>query len=385
MLRLKKISITQFKNYNFSTFSFTERVVGICGLNGKGKTNLLDAIHYLCFTKSYFSKTDSAFIQFEKDGFRLEGSVMANYTKTDTDSEDSSSNKDHLNQIGNLDNKDDQIVCIFRGVGKKEFLLNGVPYAKYSEHIGKYPCVMIEPDDIGLITGGSEDRRKFLDTLLCQIDAEYLQQLIIYTKVLQQRNSLLKRFAEQAKTDEGLLEVLDQQLIKPGNYIYSVRKAFTAQIIPLVQQFYKQIANNDEQVTLQYESHLNNATFESILIQYREKDGFLQRTNGGIHKDDISIALNGQVFKNIASQGQRKSLLFALKLAEFELLKVNKGFAPLLLLDDVFEKLDDQRMQNLLNWVCNDNDGQVFITDTHKKRLEDAFIELETSYQIIEL
>ena len=385
MLRLKKISITQFKNYNFSTFSFTERVVGICGLNGKGKTNLLDAIHYLCFTKSYFSKTDSAFIQFEKDGFRLEGSVMANYTKADTDSEDSSSNKDHLNQIGNLDNKDDQIVCIFRGVGKKEFLLNGVPYAKYSEHIGKYPCVMIEPDDIGLITGGSEDRRKFLDTLLCQIDAEYLQQLIIYTKVLQQRNSLLKRFAEQAKTDEGLLEVLDQQLIKPGNYIYSVRKAFTAQIIPLVQQFYKQIANNDEQVTLLYESHLNNATFESILIQYREKDGFLQRTNGGIHKDDISIALNGQVFKNIASQGQRKSLLFALKLAEFELLKVNKGFAPLLLLDDVFEKLDDQRMQNLLNWVCNDNDGQVFITDTHKKRLEDAFIELETSYQIIEL
>jgi DNA replication and repair protein RecF len=195
----------------------------------------------------------------------------------------------------------------------------------------------------------------------------------------------LKRFAEQAKTDEGLLEVLNQQLTKPGNYIYSVRKAFTAQIIPLVQQFYKQIANNDEQVTLQYESHLNNATFESILNQYREKDGFLQRTNGGIHKDDISIALNGQVFKNIASQGQRKSLLFALKLAEFELLKVNKGFAPLLLLDDVFEKLDDQRMQNLLHWVCNDNDGQVFITDTHKKRLEDAFIELETSYQIIEL
>ena len=385
MLRLTKISITQFKNYTFSTFSFTERVVGICGLNGKGKTNLLDAIHYLCFTKSYFSKTDSAFIQFEKDGFRLEGSVMANYTNADTDTEDISSNKDHLNQIGNLDNKDDQIVCIFRGVGKKEFLLNGVPYAKYSEHIGKYPCVMIEPDDIGLITGGSEDRRKFLDTLLCQIDSEYLQQLIIYTKVLQQRNSLLKRFAEQAKTDEGLLEVLDQQLVKPGNYIYSVRKTFSAQIIPLVQQFYKQIANNDEQVTLQYESHLNNANFESILIQYREKDGFLQRTNGGIHKDDISIALNGQVFKNIASQGQRKSLLFALKLAEFELLKVNKGFAPLLLLDDVFEKLDDQRMQNLLHWVCNDNDGQVFITDTHKKRLEDAFIELETSYQIIEL
>ena len=370
MLRLTKISITQFKNYNLSAFSFNERVVGICGLNGMGKTNLLDAVHYLCFTKSYFSKADTAFIQFEKDGFRLEGSIIP-----------------HLSSGNPLPDsaENDQIVCVFRGVGKKEFSLNAVPYAKYSEHIGKYPCVMIEPDDIGLITGGSEDRRKFLDTLLCQIDAQYLQQLINYNKILQQRNSLLKRFAEQGKTDESLLEVLDQQLIQPGNYIYTVRKDYTTKIIPLVQQFYKQIANNNEQVALQYDSHLNQANFENILKQYREKDGFLQRTNGGIHKDDISISLNGQIFKNIASQGQRKSILFALKLAEFELLKLNKGFAPLLLLDDVFEKLDDLRMQNLLHWVCNENDGQVFITDTHRKRLEDAFIELGADYQIIEL
>ena len=370
MLRLTKISITQFKNYSLSAFSFDERVVGICGLNGKGKTNLLDAIHYLCFTKSYFSKSDTAFIQFEKDGFRLEGSVTPALPNS--------------NQIADSNEKD-QIVCVYRGVGKKDFSLNGVPYVKYSEHIGKYPCVMIEPDDISLITGGSEDRRKFLDTLLCQIDAQYLQQLINYNKILQQRNSLLKRFAEQGKSDESLLEVLDQQLIPPGNYIYSIRKEYTAKIIPLVQQFYKQIANNDELVTLQYDSHLNQSSFESILNQYREKDGFLQRTNGGIHKDDISIFLNGQVFKNIASQGQRKSILFALKLAEFEILTINKGFAPLLLLDDVFEKLDDSRMQNLLHWVCNENDGQVFITDTHKKRLEDAFVELGAHYQIIEL
>jgi DNA replication and repair protein RecF len=356
MFQLSKISLTQFKNYDFATFNFTERVIGICGLNGKGKTNLLDAIYYLCFTKSYFSKTDSLNTLFNKDGFRLEGKIS-----------------------------NDTIVCIFRGAGKKEVLLNDIAYEKFSHHIGKFPCVMIAPDDIELITGGSEGRRTFVDTILSQMDADYLQHLIIYTKVLQQRNSLLKRFAEQGKTDWNLLEVLDEQLILPGNYIYEKRKAFTEQLIPLVQQFYKQIANVEEFVTLQYESQLNNNSFNALLNQFREKDFILQRSNGGIHKDDISIQLNGQVFKNIASQGQRKSLLFALKLAEFELLKMNKGFAPLLLLDDVFEKLDDNRMQNLLHWVCNENEGQVFITDTHRDRLEAAFIELDTSYQIIEL
>jgi DNA replication and repair protein RecF len=260
-----------------------------------------------------------------------------------------------------------------------------VPYEKMSQHIGNFPAVMIAPDDIELITGGSEERRRFVDTVISQMDAEYLLQLIQYNKVLQQRNSLLKRFAEQGKTDWSLLEVLDEQLIKPGNYIYHQRKNFTAALIPLVQNFYNQIADNAETVTLQYESQLNNSDFNSILNQYRQKDFMLQRSNGGIHKDDISLQLNTQSFKNTASQGQRKSLLFALKLAEFELLKANKGFAPLLFLDDVFEKLDDNRMQQLLHWVCNQNEGQVFITDTHKDRLEMAFIALKTAYQIIEL
>lgn len=360
MLRLTKIIITQFKNYSFSSFAFSERVTGICGLNGKGKTNLLDAIYYLCFTKSYFSRSDAYNIQFDKEGFRLE----ALYKK---------------------DNKDEKLVCIHRGAAKKELLLNDIEYEKFSSHIGRFTCVMIAPDDVQLITGGSEDRRRFIDTLLSQVDAGYLQQLIIYTKVLQQRNSLLKRFAEQGKTDWQLLEVLDEQLVKPGNYIFLQRKKLNDQLIPLVQKFYNQIANNGEVVMLQYESQLNTQSFEAIMNQYREKDFILQRTNGGIHKDDMLIQLNGQVFKNIASQGQRKSLLFALKLAEFEILKINKGFAPLLLLDDVFEKLDDQRMQNLLNWVCNENDGQVFITDTHKERLAEAFVNLNTNYQVIEL
>ena len=365
MIFFEKISLTQFKNYTFSSFDFNERIVGICGLNGMGKTNLLDAVYYLCFTKSYFTKIDSQNTQFNMVGFRLEGMVKHQQAETDKTAE--------------------KIVSIFRGSGKKEFSLNEVPYSKFSEHIGKFPCVMIAPDDIELITGSSDERRKYLDTILCQIDAVYLQQLIVYNKVLQQRNSLLKRFAEQGKTDWPLLEVLDEQLMVPGKYIYLKRKDICIQLIPLVQQFYHEIADNTEKVALLYDSRLNDTDFESLLNRCREKDFILQRTNGGIHKDDLSILLNEQVFKNIASQGQRKSLLFALKLAEFELLKINKGFTPVLLLDDVFEKLDTLRMQNLLQRVCKENDGQVFITDTHKERLTDAFDSIKANYQIIEI
>lgn len=380
MRRFTKITITQFKNYSFSTFNFTERIIGICGLNGKGKTNLLDAIYYLSFTKSYFTKTDTLNSQFNADGFRLEGIIEPVVTNSPLVLAD-----DFIQQPTNALTQPSKIVCVFKGAGKKEIALNDVPYLKFSEHIGKFPCVIIAPDDVELITGGSEDRRRFIDTVISQMDAAYLQQLIVYTKVLQQRNSLLKKFAEQGKVDWTLLEVMDEQMIVPGNYIYQKRKDFTQELFPLVQQFYKQIANNDEQIALVYESNLNDNSFETILNQLRQKDFILQRSNGGIHKDDISIQLNEQVFKTTASQGQRKSLLFALKLAEFELLKNNKGYAPTLLLDDVFEKLDKERMQNLLYWVCNKNEGQVFITDTHKTRLQDAFDGLKIKCQIIEL
>lgn len=360
MLFLSKITLTQFKNYDLSSFAFKERVIGICGLNGRGKTNLLDAIYYCCFTKSYFSKTDGLSIQFDQDGFRLEA-------------------------IFKTAAEDQKLTCISRLAGKKELLLNDVLYEKFSQHIGKFPAVMVAPDDIELITGGSEERRRFMDTVLSEMDAGYLQDLIKYNKVLQQRNSLLKRFAEQGKTDWPLLEVLDEQLMEPGNGIHEKRKQFSASLIPLVQQFYTQIAGNNEKVSIQYNSQLNETDFHGLLDQYREKDFLLQRSNAGIHKDDIAMQLDGQPFKTTASQGQRKSLLFALKLAEFELLKINKGFAPLLLLDDVFEKLDDNRMQQLLHWVCNENSGQVFITDTHRERLAEAFEKLGADYQIVEL
>ncbi len=378
MFYINKIAITQFKNYNFSSFDFKERIIGICGLNGKGKTNLLDAVYYCCFTKSYFSKTDGLNVQFEKDGFRIEASSL--FSPVGGNEEDI---KGDTSLIGN--ERLFEIVCIYRGVGKKELLLNGIPYNKLSEHIGKFPAVMVAPDDIELITGGSEERRRYIDTIISQMDSDYLAQLIQYNKVLLQRNSLLKRFAEQGKTDWPLLEVLDEQLVKPGYFIYKKRNNFMKELIPLVQNFYEQIAGNNEAVTLEYESQLKLNSFESILNEVRQKDFLLQRSNGGIHKDDISMLLNDQSFKNTASQGQRKSLLFALKLAEFELLKINKGFAPLLFLDDVFEKLDDIRMQHLLNWVCIKNTGQVFITDTHRERLENAFKLIAVRYQVIEL
>ncbi len=360
MFTLNKITITHFKNYEFATFDFEQAVTGICGLNGVGKTNLLDAIYYCCFTKSYFSGTDALHTRFGAEGFRLE----AYFTK---------------------EGKEQKLVCIYRGGGKKEILLNDVPYEKFSKHIGTFPAVMIAPDDIELITGKSEFRRKYIDTVLSQLDPGYLQQLIIYTKVLQQRNSLLKKMDEDKAGSLSVLEILDEQLLIPGNDIHTKRAAFLKELIPLVQQFYHMIADHAETIALQYSSQLNDETFHTLLTRHRQKDMLLQRSNAGIHKDDILFELNGQVFRHIASQGQRKSLLFALKLAEYSLLKKNKGFAPVLLLDDVFEKLDSIRMQQLLSWVCRENEGQVFITDTHRDRLEEAFDSLDVEFQIIEL
>lgn len=360
MLRLRKIIITHFKNYELSSFEFTKNVIGISGLNGMGKTNLLDAVYYCCFTKSYFTNTDSLNINFEKDGFRLES--------------------DFENNTGTQ-----KVICINRGTGKKEFSINDIQYEKLAKHIGVLPAVIIAPDDVEIIIGGSEGRRRYLDSVICQVDVEYLQQLIIYNKVLLQRNSLLKRFAEQGKTDNELLEVINNQLIVPAQFVFEKRMIFTQKLIPLIEDFYHKIADNNELVNFVYTSKLQTESFKEILTQSFEKDRIIQRTTEGIHKDDIHFTLNGQMFKSIASQGQRKSLLFALKLAQYQLLKNYKSYSPILLLDDVFEKLDEKRMNRLLHWVCNENGGQVFITDTHKQRLENIFEQLNIDGQIIEL
>ena len=358
-----KIALTGYKNYQSQNFYFTERIIGICGLNGRGKTNLLDAVNYLCFTRSYFSKSDVLNVNFGAEGFRLEGELQNEMSK----------------EAGQ------KIICVYRASLKKDFYLNDIPYEKFSHHIGKFPCVLVAPDDIGMITGGSEERRKFMDTLISQLDAEYLQQLILYNKILAQRNSFLKNEFLKNTFDTGLMEVLDQQLVGPGNYIHKIRSQFSKQLFPAVQQFYQFISGNAEVVTLEYNSQLNENNLAQLLIASRQKDKLLQRTNVGIHKDDLNFLLNENIFKTIASQGQRKSLLFACKLAEFEILKKVKGFPPFLLLDDVFEKLDENRMKNLLEYVCQKNNGQVFITDTHRERLEIALSQFGNDVQIIEL
>jgi DNA replication and repair protein RecF len=360
MLQLQKITLTHFKNYDVASYNFTNQVVGICGLNGKGKTNLLDAIYYCCFTKSYFTASDNLNINFEKDGFRLE----AMFTN---------------------DNNPQKIIAINRGIGKKEFSLNDMPYTKLAAHIGLLPAVIIAPDDVEIIIGGSEGRRRYLDTIICQLDNEYLQQLIIYNKVLQQRNGLLKRFAEQKSVDTDLLQIINKQLAAPAKIIFEKRTFYCNKLIPLILQFYKDIAQNNEVINFYYNSPLQQDSMDNLLLQTFQKDSIIQRTSAGIHKDEIQFTINEQPFKTIASQGQRKSLLFALKLAQYQLLKDYKAYSPLLLLDDVFEKLDENRMERLLHWVCNENKGQVFITDTHKQRLLSIFEVLKIDGQIIEL
>jgi DNA replication and repair protein RecF len=329
-------------------------------MNGTGKTNLLDAIYYLSFTKSFFSRPDAQNVQRGKEGFRIEG--------------------EH-----ELNNKQQKIVCILRENNRKEFLVNDEAYKKFSAHIGKLPCVMIAPDDIALIAEGSEERRRFIDTILSQTIDGYLQNLIAYTTLLQQRNSFLKQAAEQGNIDDALLEILSNQLSDKGTYLFEQRKIFLDDFLPLANSFYKKIAGKDDAVIMKYESSLLHTNMIDLLKANRQKDLLLQRTTAGIHKDDIEFLMDDVAFKAQASQGQRKSLLFALKLAEWESLKRNKGFAPILLLDDVFEKLDEQRMHNLLHWVCNEGDGQVFITDTHKERLEVQLQQVGVDFQLIDL
>jgi DNA replication and repair protein RecF len=325
-----------------------------------GKTNLLDAIYYCCFTRSYFTKSDSLNVLSGAQGFRIEGNFIKNEQPL-------------------------QAVCILRETGRKEFLVQGEAYARFADHIGRIPCVIIAPDDVQIITGGSEERRRLLDALLSQLDNDYLKHLIDYNKVLQQRNGYLKSLAEKRETNLALLQVYDEQLAGYGGPIFKKRKEFLQQYIPRVYELYSQIAGAAEEIVLEYESQLLHQSFPSLLSGFREKDLLLQRTMGGIHRDDLGIRLRTQPFRAIASQGQRKSLLFALKLAEFETLKEEKGFPPLLLLDDVFEKLDEQRMHNLLMQVCAGNQGQLFITDTHEERIRQHFDALGKPFSIVRI
>lgn len=345
MLRMQSLTLTRFRNYVQRSFSFPERVIGICGSNGTGKTNLLDAIYYLSFSKSYFSRPDSQNVHHGMQGLRLEGHYL-------------------------LNDAPQQLVCILRENNRKELVLNGEEYKKFSDHIGRFPCVMIAPDDVVLVNGGSEERRKFIDTVISQINKPYLLNLIDYNKILQQRNSLLKQAAEYGRMDEALFEVLNEQLAEKGTAIFKERKQFLEHFLRLAGDIYTRIAGSDDGISLAYESQLLYGNLASLLKEGRAKDMQLQRTHTGIHRDDLVFTMNMVPFRAEASQGQRKSLLFALKLAEWQVIQDTRHFTPILLLDDVFEKLDEQRMLQLLQWVCTESDGQVFISDTHNDRLQ---------------
>lgn len=360
MFRLNHISFIQFRNYKQSRFIFSSDITGICGKNGTGKTNLLDAIYYLCFTKSYFSKTDIQNTQQGELGFRVDGQLT-------------------------LKNQTYNIAAVLRENGRKEFTVNSEVYSRFSAHIGRFPCVMIAPDDVEIITGTSEERRKFIDYTLSQIDSEYLQSLIDYNKLLQQRNSLLKQKAESGALDENLMDVITNQFIQSGNVIYNKRKQFLHELTPMIIDLYHDIAEGSEALKVSYKSHLESVHFRDLLKRNRVRDMALQRTTQGVHRDDLELSLNGYPFKTTGSQGQRKSLLFALKLAEFEVLQQHNGFPPLLLLDDIFEKLDEDRMKNLLFKVCVENKGQVFITDTHCDRLRQSLEQLQVEFELIKL
>jgi DNA replication and repair protein RecF len=369
MPHLRNILLVQFKNYHQAEFDFPERITGICGLNGAGKTNLLDAIYYLCFTKSYFSGTDSQIVQKGAFGFRVSGNFE---TKKDT-----------LNKV----------TAILRETGKKEISWDGDIYPRVSMHIGKLPAVVIAPDDVEIITGSSEGRRKLADAMLCQLDEAYLNHLMAYNKILQQRNSLLKQMADNPAMPGDVLEILDDQLATRGGFIFEKRREVLHPFLEKATEHYSRIAGKQDDIRLKYESQLSPTSgtfpvkdqFLLLLGQNIAKDKAMQRTTAGIHRDDLQFDMMGQPFKQTASQGQRKSLLFALKLTEFEWLEKSKGFPPILLLDDVFEKLDDNRMQNLLMEVCIEKQGQVFITDTHEDRLKESLEKIRVPFGLISL
>ena len=362
MLHLHTISLFQFRNYSHKKLEFTKSITAFCGNNGTGKTNLLEAIYYLSFARNYFNRSEGLNVQHGMAGLRLE----ANY---------------------NINEESVMVTHIIRENNKKEFAWNGVDYKKLSHHLGKIPCVMITPDDTELLTGNSDERRKFIDIILSQLNPDYLRQLIDYNKLLQQRNSLLKQSEPNGKIiiDENLLGVIDDQIAQKGDAIFAARKLFLKGFLVKVATCYLSISGNDDAVKLTYNSPLLVQNMLQLLKDNRAKDFALQRTSSGIHRDDIEILKGTTLFKTEASQGQRKTLLFAMKLAEWQTLKEAKGMPPILLLDDVFEKLDANRMDHLLQTVCVENSGQVFITDTHIGRLKEHFDKQNIEVELIEL
>jgi DNA replication and repair protein RecF len=345
---LQRLSVINFKNYTEAELAFADGVNVFVGNNGAGKTNLLDAIHYLSLCKSYFNPIDSQQIKQAADFFIITGSFEKN---------------------GHADN----VACSVKRNQKKQFKRNKKDYQRLADHIGQFPLVMVSPYDISIIIEGSEERRKFIDNVISQTDNAYLDELINYNKVLMNRNALLKQIADTGRYDAGLFEVLDEQLTASGARVFEKRKAFMELFTPIFNQHYSYLSGDAEYVELVYDSQLLSDSFKGLLKKNSERDRVMERTLAGIHKDELVFSIHGMPMKKFGSQGQQKSFLIALKLAQYTYLYREKGFKPLLLLDDIFDKLDDLRVTRLMQMISNHDFGQVFITDTDINRVENIF------------
>ena len=339
---LSRLSIINFKNIAQADLSFSPNINCFLGNNGMGKTNLLDAIYYLSFCKSYSHIADSQIIRHDEDFFMLQG---------------------YYDNNGN----EEVVYCGMKKRQKKQFKRNKKEYGRLSDHIGFIPLVMVSPSDSDLILGGSDERRRFLDLVISQFDKNYLDTLIRYNKALAQRNALLK----QEIKDAALYEIWEEQMSVTGEEIFKQRKSFLSTFIPVFQEFYTYISGGNESVGLSYRSHHEHGELFAQLAEIRERDRILGYTTRGSHKDELEMTLGEYPMKRIGSQGQNKTFLIALKLAQFDFLNRNGFTSPILLLDDIFDKLDSQRMERIISLVSEERFGQIFITDTNREYLDE--------------
>ena len=349
---LEKIEILNYKNYETVKLDFSAQINSFVGSNGSGKTNLLDAIYYLSLTKSAFSSDEQQNIRHGADLFLIKGSFLLN-------------DEPHKIQFSLQQ-------------GQKKVAKNSKKvYEKLSEHIGLFPVVLIAPNDTDIIRDGSDARRKFFDGIISQINAAYLEHLLQYNHWLKQRNSLLKQFAERNYFDKDLLETYNEPLLATGKLIHDTRKSFLQKFFPYFDNHYQNLSDQKEGVGIQYQSDLDQEGFDQAFKNNLKKDRALQRTTMGIHKDDFLFEINGHPLKKFGSQGQQKSYVIALKLAQFDSIKAEKNIKPILLLDDIFDKLDDKRIEKLTEMVVHHSFGQLFVTDARPERTSSIFEQVE--------
>lgn len=356
---LKKLGLINFKNYENAELEFSSRINCFVGDNGVGKTNLLDAIHYLCLCKSYFNSVDTESILYNGEFAVIQGEFDVN-------------------------GKNEEIYCGLQRDKRKIFKRNKKEYSKLSEHIGLLPLVMISPLDSALILDGGEERRKFINNVIIQYDRHYLEMIIRFNRIIAQRNKLLKDFAEK-QTDNDTLAIYDDQLSEVGENIYRVRKEFTEQLVPVFQQYYDFISGNIEKVELVYQSQLSEGSYKNLLLKSGDKDRTYRYTTAGPHKDDLVLNLFGHNIKKAGSQGQQKTYLVALKFAQFDFIRQVSGKLPVLLLDDVFDKFDEQRVKQIIKLVSEQKFGQIFITHTNRKRMKAVLEGIHVEHKLFEV